>query len=189
MNLLVIDNYDSFTYNLVQYFGELGATCEVLRNDQATLEEINIEPFDGLVLSPGPCDPDQAGISLAAVNQWAGKKPLLGVCLGHQCIGQAYGGKIVRADRLMHGKTSPVHHQESGIFEDLPNPFSATRYHSLVIDPKTMPEELEITATTDEDEIMAIRHRELPLWGVQFHPESLATDSGIMVLKNFLKYC
>ena len=173
----------------MQYFGELGATCEVLRNDQATLEEINIEPFDGLVLSPGPCDPDQAGISLAAVNHWAGNKPLLGVCLGHQCIGQAYGGKIVRADRLMHGKTSPVHHQGSEIFEDLPNPFSATRYHSLVIDPKTMPEELEITAKTDEDEIMAIRHRELPLWGVQFHPESLATDSGIMVLKNFLKYC
>ena len=173
----------------MQYFGELGATCEVLRNDQATLEEINIEPFNGLVLSPGPCDPDQAGISLAAVNHWAGNKPLLGVCLGHQCIGQAYGGKIVRADRLMHGKTSPVHHQGSEIFEDLPNPFSATRYHSLVIDPKTMPEELEITANTDEDEIMAIRHRELPLWGVQFHPESLATDSGIMVLKNFLKYC
>lgn len=189
MNLLVIDNYDSFTYNLVQYFGELGATCKVLRNDQATLKEINIEPFDGLVLSPGPCDPDQAGISLAAVNHWAGNKPLLGVCLGHQCIGQAYGGKIVRADRLMHGKTSPVHHQGSEIFEGLPNPFSATRYHSLVIDPKTMPEELEITAKTDEDEIMAIRHRELPLWGVQFHPESLATDSGIMVLKNFLKYC
>ena len=189
MNLLVIDNYDSFTYNLVQYFGELGATCEVTRNDQATLEEINIEPFDGLVLSPGPCDPDQAGISLAAVNHWAGKKPLLGVCLGHQCIGQAYGGKIVRADRLMHGKTSPVHHQESEIFKDLPNPFSATRYHSLIIDPKSMPEELEVTAKTDEGEIMAIRHRELPLWGVQFHPESLATDSGIMVLKNFLKYC
>ncbi|MDA7823110.1 aminodeoxychorismate/anthranilate synthase component II [Opitutales bacterium] len=189
MNLLVIDNYDSFTYNLVQYFGESGATCKVIRNDEATLDEIDIKPFDGLVLSPGPCAPEQAGISLEAVNHWAGKKPLLGVCLGHQCIGQAYGGKIVRADRLMHGKTSPVRHHGIEIFENLPNPFSATRYHSLIIDPKTMPDELEMTAWTDENEIMAIRHRELPLWGVQFHPESLATDSGIMVLNNFLKYC
>ena len=189
MKLLVIDNYDSFTYNLVQYFGQLGANCEVLRNDQKNLEDIVIEPYDGLVISPGPCDPDQAGISLPAVKRWAGQKPLLGVCLGHQCIGQAFGGKIVRATRLMHGKTSPVHHLNEEIFEGLPNPFSATRYHSLVIEPSSLPDILEITAWTEEQEIMAVRHRELEVWGVQFHPESLATDSGIMVLKNFLKYC
>ena len=189
MKLLVIDNYDSFTYNLVQYFGQLGANCEVLRNDQKNLEDIVIEPYDGLVISPGPCDPDQAGISLPAVKRWAGQKPLLGVCLGHQCIGQAFGGKIVRAARLMHGKTSPVHHLNEEIFEGLPNPFSATRYHSLVIEPSSLPDILEITAWTEEQEIMAVRHRELEVWGVQFHPESLATDSGIMVLKNFLKYC
>jgi anthranilate synthase component 2 len=189
VNLLVIDNYDSFTYNLVQYFGESGADCQVLRNDQQKLEDIDISPFDGLVISPGPCDPDQAGISLPAVKLWAGQKPLLGVCLGHQCIGQAFGGKIVRAPRLMHGKTSPVHHLNSEIFMGMPNPFAATRYHSLVIDPDSLPAELEKTAWTDENEIMAVRHRDLPVWGVQFHPESLATDSGIMVLKNFLKYC
>ncbi len=189
MKLLVIDNYDSFTYNLVQYFGVLGASCEVLRNDEAKLEEIDISRFNGLVLSPGPCDPDQAGISLPAVKRWAGQKPLLGVCLGHQCIGQAYGGQIVRAARLMHGKTSPVFHYGENLFTDLPNPFSATRYHSLVIAPSTLPAALERTAWTEEEEIMAIRHCELPVWGVQFHPESLATDSGIMVLKNFLKYC
>ena len=189
MKLLVIDNYDSFTYNLVQYFGELGANCEVLRNDEKNLDDIVIEPYDGLVISPGPCNPDQAGISLPAVKRWAGQKPLLGVCLGHQCIGQAFGGKIVRAARLMHGKTSPVHHLNEEIFEGLPNPFSATRYHSLVIEPSSLPDILEITAWTEEQEIMAVRHRELEVWGVQFHPESLATDSGIMVLKNFLKYC
>jgi anthranilate synthase component 2 len=189
VKLLVIDNYDSFTYNLVQYFGQLGANCEVLRNDQKNLEDIVIEPYDGLVISPGPCDPDQAGISLPAVKRWAGQKPLLGVCLGHQCIGQAFGGKIVRAARLMHGKTSPVHHLNEEIFEGLPNPFSATRYHSLVIEPSSLPDILEMTAWTEEQEIMAVRHRELEVWGVQFHPESLATDSGIMVLKNFLKYC
>jgi anthranilate synthase component 2 len=189
VNLLVIDNYDSFTYNLVQYFGESGADCQVLRNDQQKLEDIDISPFGGLVISPGPCDPAQAGISLPAVKLWAGQKPLLGVCLGHQCIGQAFGAKIVRAPRLMHGKTSPVHHLNSEIFLGMPNPFSATRYHSLVIDPDRLPAELEKTAWTDENEIMAVRHRDLPVWGVQFHPESLATDSGIMVLKNFLKYC
>jgi|TARA_B100000035_G_C20947980_1_gene530642 anthranilate synthase component 2 len=189
VNLLVIDNFDSFTYNLVQYFGELGASCTVLRNNQVKLEDIDISPFAGLVLSPGPCAPDQAGISLPAVKYWAGQKPLLGVCLGHQCIGQAYGGKIVRAEKLMHGKTSPVIHTGTEIFAKLPNPFAATRYHSLVIEPNSLPDILEKTAWTDEQEIMAIRHRELPLWGVQFHPESLATDSGIMVLNNFLKYC
>jgi anthranilate synthase/aminodeoxychorismate synthase-like glutamine amidotransferase len=189
VNLLVIDNYDSFTYNLVQYFGELGAGCKVVRNDQAKLEDIDISHFDGLVISPGPCDPDQAGISLPAVGIWAGKKPLLGVCLGHQCIGQYYGGKIVRADRLMHGKTSPINHHNQEIFKGLPNPFSATRYHSLLIRPDSLPQELERTAWTDEDEIMGIRHRTLPIWGVQFHPESLATDCGIMILKNFLNSC
>ena len=189
MKLLVIDNYDSFTYNLVQYFGESGARCEVIRNDEVSLENIDIQPFNGLVISPGPCDPDQAGISLDAVKRWTGEKPLLGVCLGHQCIGQAYGGKIVRADRLMHGKTSPVLHTGKSLFEGLPNPFAATRYHSLVIAPQTLPQILEKTAWTEEGEIMAVQHRELKVWGVQFHPESLATDSGIMVLKNFLKYC
>lgn len=189
MKLLVIDNYDSFTYNLVQYFGELGANCVVLRNDQVELAAIKIDSFDGLVISPGPCDPSQAGISLPAVKHWAGKKPLLGVCLGHQCIGQAFGGKIVRAEKLMHGKTSPINHSGTEIFAGLPNPFAATRYHSLVIEPTTLPKTIEITAWTDEQEIMAIRHRDLKVWGVQFHPESLATNSGIMVLKNFLKYC
>lgn len=189
MNLLVIDNYDSFTYNLVQYFGVNGASCKVIRNDEEPLDAIDLAPFDGVVLSPGPCSPDQAGISLSAVTHWAGKKPLLGVCLGHQCIAQAYGAKIVRADRLMHGKTSPVYHQKTEIFQDLPTPFSATRYHSLLIEPSTLPKELEITAETKEKEIMAIRHVDLPVWGVQFHPESLATDRGIMILNNFLKYC
>ena len=187
--LLVIDNFDSFTYNLVQYFGQCGASCTVMRNHERALEEIEVEPFDGLVLSPGPCDPDRAGISLPAVTHWQGKKPLLGVCLGHQCIGQAYGGKIVRADRLMHGKTSPILHQHSHLFEDMPHPFSATRYHSLVIAPVSLPACLEVTAYTEENEIMGIRHKEHPIWGVQFHPESLATDHGIIILKNFLQYC
>ncbi len=189
MNLLLIDNYDSFTYNLVQYFGQSGATCKVVRNDEAKLDELDLSDFDGLVISPGPCDPDRAGISLPAVRFWAGRKPLLGVCLGHQCIGQAFGGKIVRAQRLMHGKTSPIHHYGTGIFEDMPNPFSATRYHSLVIEPQSLPDDLEVTAWTESREIMGVQHRSLPIWGVQFHPESLATDSGIMVLNNFLKYC
>lgn len=189
MKLLVIDNYDSFTYNLVQYFGELQASCEVVRNDQFQLKDIDVSPFDGLVLSPGPCAPDQAGLSLPAVKYWAGKKPLFGVCLGHQCIGQAFGGDIVRAERLMHGKTSPVHHNGEQLFNGLPNPFSATRYHSLLIDPTSLPSELEITARTNEDEIMAVRHKQLPIWGVQFHPESLATENGILILKNFLNCC
>ena len=187
--LLVIDNFDSFTYNLVQYFGQCGASCTVMRNNERALEEVEVEPFDGLVLSPGPCDPDRAGISLPAVTHWQGEKPLLGVCLGHQCIGQAYGGKIVRADRLMHGKTSPILHKNSHLFEDMPQPFSATRYHSLVIAPDSLPACLEVTAHTEENEIMGIRHKEHPIWGVQFHPESLATDHGIIILKNFLQYC
>ena len=187
--LLVIDNFDSFTYNLVQYFGQSGAACEVIRNNQLSLEEIDISPFDGIVLSPGPCDPDRAGISLSAVKTWEGKKPLLGVCLGHQCIAQAYGGSIVRADRLMHGKTSPIHHQNENLFEGLPNPFSATRYHSLLLAPSTLPTSLTVTAETSDGEIMGIQHKDHPTWGVQFHPESLATESGIIILKNFLQYC
>ena len=187
--LLVIDNFDSFTYNLVQYFGQSGAACDVIRNNQLSLEEIDISPFDGIVLSPGPCDPDRAGISLSAVKAWEGKKPLLGVCLGHQCIAQAYGGSIVRADRLMHGKTSPIHHQNENLFEGLPNPFSATRYHSLLLAPSTLPSSLTVTAETSDGEIMGIQHKDHPTWGVQFHPESLATESGIIILKNFLQYC
>ena len=189
MRLLVIDNYDSFTYNLVQYFGELGAHCEVLRNDAKPLGEIGVDEYDGLVLSPGPCSPDKAGISLSAVREWAGVKPLFGVCLGHQCIGQAFGGEIVRASRLMHGKTSPVKHDQEGLFKDLPNPLVATRYHSLLIDPPSLPDCLSVTARTEENEIMGLRHVELPVWGVQFHPESLATEKGIMILKNFLQFC
>ena len=187
--LLVIDNFDSFTYNLVQYFGQSGAACEVLRNNQLLLKEIDISPFDGIVLSPGPCDPDRAGISLPAVRAWEDKKPLLGVCLGHQCIAQAYGGSIVRANRLMHGKTSPIHHQNENLFEGLPNPFSATRYHSLLLAPSTLPASLAVTAETSDGEIMGIQHKDYPIWGVQFHPESLATESGIIILKNFLQYC
>lgn len=187
--LLVIDNFDSFTYNLVQYFGQTGAACEVIRNNQLSLKEIEISPFDGIVLSPGPCDPDRAGISLSAVRAWEGKKPLLGVCLGHQCIAQAYGGSIVRAERLMHGKTSPIHHQNENLFEGLPNPFSATRYHSLLLAPSTLPASLMVTAETSDGEIMGIQHKDYPTWGVQFHPESLATESGIIILKNFLQYC
>ena len=189
MRLFVLDNYDSFTYNLVQYFGELEAEVEVRRNDACLAEELDLSAFDGLVLSPGPCAPDKAGISLALIERFAGKIPILGVCLGHQCVGQAFGGRIVRADRLMHGKTSPIHHDAKDLFANLPDPFTATRYHSLVIEPASLPECLETTARTEENEIMGIRHREHPIWGVQFHPESLATENGIMILKNFLTLC
>ena len=189
MRLFVLDNYDSFTYNLVQYFGELEAEVEVRRNDACLAEGLDLSAFDGLVISPGPCDPDKAGISLALIERFAGKIPILGVCLGHQCVGQAFGGRIVRADRLMHGKTSPIHHNAKDLFADLPDPFTATRYHSLVIEPASLPECLETTAHTEEKEIMGIRHREHPIWGVQFHPESLATENGIMILKNFLTLC
>jgi anthranilate synthase component 2 len=185
--LLMIDNYDSFTYNLVQYFGELGEEVAVYRNDKITLEEITALRPARIVVSPGPCSPEEAGISVAAIRQFAGKIPLLGVCLGHQSIGAAFGGKIVRSSHLMHGKTSPIHHTGRELFQGLTDPFEATRYHSLVVDRSTLPTCLEVTAWVEEGEIMALRHRELPLWGVQFHPESILTVGGMDLLRNFLE--
>ena len=188
MKLLLIDNFDSFTYNLVQYFGELGVEQEVHRNDAITPDEALARNPDAVVISPGPCDPDRAGVSLAMIEAFAGRKPILGVCLGHQCMAQHFGGKIIRADRLMHGKTSPVEHEESGLFAGLPNPFEATRYHSLVVAPESLPDCLRVTARADDGTIMGLRHQELPLHSVQFHPESLATEKGILILKNFLSF-
>ena len=185
--LLMIDNYDSFTYNLVQYFGELGQEVQVYRNDEITLDEIYTLKPAKIVISPGPCTPNEAGISLALINEFAGKIPLLGVCLGHQSIGQAFGGNIIRAKQLMHGKTSQIHHKNSGVFKDIPNPFTATRYHSLVIERETIPDCLEITAWTDDGEIMGVKHKTLAVEGVQFHPESILTDFGHELLNNFLK--
>ena len=185
--LLVIDNFDSFTYNLVQYFGQLGVEQKVYRNNAITVSEaLELNP-DRVMISPGPCSPNEAGVSLEMIAAFAGKKPLLGICLGHQSIGQHFGGKVVRADRLMHGKTSPVRHRDTDIFKGLPNPMEATRYHSLIIERASFPDCLEITAETEEGEIMGLAHRELPVWGVQFHPESLATQEGIKLLENFLK--
>jgi anthranilate synthase component 2 len=190
--LLMIDNYDSFTYNLVQYLGELGADVRVYRNDKITLQEIeNLHPEE-IVISPGPCTPNEAGVSVDTIRQFAGHIPILGVCLGHQSIGQAYGGHIVHAREIMHGKTSWIHHNDAGVFENLPNPFEATRYHSLVIESATLPDCLEVTAwTTDAhggmDEIMGVRHRELAVEGVQFHPESILTGCGHDLLRNFLR--
>ena len=184
--LLMIDNYDSFTYNLVQYFGELGANVRVFRNDEIDLAGIAQLAPDQLVISPGPCSPAEAGISVAAIREFAGKIPLLGVCLGHQSIGVAFGGKVVPAKRLMHGKTSLVHHANSGMFRDLPAPFTCTRYHSLAIERPRLPDCLEITAWTDDDEIMGVRHKTLAVEGVQFHPESILTQHGHALLKNFL---
>lgn len=189
--LLMIDNYDSFTYNLVQYFGELGAAVEVVRNDEITLDEIAQRAPQHLVISPGPCTPNEAGISLAAIRAFAGKIPILGVCLGHQSIGQAFGGTIVHARQIMHGKTSAVLHQQQGVFKDLPRAFQATRYHSLVVDKNTLPDCLQVTAWTltdngEIDEIMGLRHKTLPIEGVQFHPESILTEHGHQLLKNFL---
>jgi para-aminobenzoate synthetase component 2 len=184
--LLVIDNYDSFTYNLVQYLGELEAEMRIFRNDEITPgEAVDLQPR-GLLLSPGPCSPNEAGISLSLLETFAGKIPIFGVCLGHQCIGQAFGGKVIRAARLMHGKTSPIHHRGTDLFEGLPSPFSATRYHSLIVERDSLPDCLEITAETEEGEIMGLRHRELPIWGVQFHPESLATEHGLALMRNFM---
>lgn len=185
--LLMIDNYDSFTYNLVQYFAELGAEVVVHRNDGITLEEIEKIKPDHIVISPGPCTPNEAGISVAAIKHFAGKIPVLGVCLGHQSIGQAFGGKIIHAKQLMHGKTSPIFHNNTSVFHGLPSPFTATRYHSLVIERESLPECLEITAWTEDGEIMGVRHRTLAVEGVQFHPESILTEHGHDMLKNFLQ--
>ncbi|WP_126446479.1 anthranilate synthase component II [Sulfuricystis multivorans] len=185
--LLMIDNYDSFTYNLVQYFGELGEPVRVFRNDAITLEEIAAMAPDYLVISPGPCSPKEAGISVDAIRTFAGKLPILGVCLGHQSIGYAFGGEIVHAKQLMHGKISPVHHADVGIFSGLPNPFNATRYHSLAIRRETLPGCLEVTAWTDDGEIMGVRHKAFAIQGVQFHPESIMTEHGYRLLKNFLE--
>mgnify|MGYP001824692207 FL=1 len=190
--LLMIDNYDSFTYNLVQYFGELGSDVRVFRNDEITVDEIGrLEP-DHLVISPGPCTPSEAGVSVQAIEAFAGKIPILGVCLGHQSIGQAFGGRVVHAHGVMHGKTSPIYHGDTGVFTDLPDPFEATRYHSLVIELASLPACLEVTAWTrladgSVDEIMGVRHRELPVQGVQFHPESILTEYGHKLLRNFLE--
>ncbi|MCL5975758.1 MAG: aminodeoxychorismate/anthranilate synthase component II [Gammaproteobacteria bacterium] len=189
--LLMIDNYDSFTYNLVQYFAELGAEVEVQRNDKLTINDIETLNPELIVISPGPCTPNEAGISLEVIHHFAGKKPILGVCLGHQAIGQAFGGNVVHARQIMHGKTSPVHHNNVGVFRGLNNPLQATRYHSLVIKKETLPDCFEVTAWTENvdgtiDEIMGVRHKTLPIEGVQFHPESILTEQGHQLLKNFL---
>jgi anthranilate synthase/aminodeoxychorismate synthase-like glutamine amidotransferase len=186
--ILVIDNYDSFTYNLVQYLGELGADVVVRRNDEITVDEIGALQPDGLVLSPGPCAPAQAGVTVAAVRKWGSTIPTLGVCLGHQAIGEAYGGVVVRADRVMHGKTSEIEHKSEGVFAGLPSPMVAMRYHSLIVDPATLPDCLEVVAVAADDrhEIHGVRHKEFPVYGVQFHPESVMTPHGKQLLKNFL---
>ncbi len=185
--LLMIDNYDSFTYNLVQYLGELGADIKVFRNDKITIHDIEALNPERIVISPGPCTPKEAGISVELIKHFSGKVPLLGVCLGHQSIGAAFGGEIIRAPRLMHGKTSMIHHDGKNIFKGLPNPFEATRYHSLVIKKDTLPDCLEITAWTDIEEIMGVRHKDLLIEGVQFHPESILTTVGKNLLRNFLQ--
>jgi anthranilate synthase component II len=184
--VLVIDNYDSFVYNLVQYLGELGAEPLVHRSDELTLDQIVDLVPDAVLISPGPGRPEDAGLSNAVVEHFAGRRPVLGVCLGHQCIGQVYGGEVVRAPEIMHGKTSLVHHDGTGVFAGLPSPFEATRYHSLIVDRASVPAELAITAWTDDDVVMGLRHRELPVEGVQFHPESILTAGGHDLLRNFL---
>ncbi len=184
--LLMIDNYDSFTYNLVQYLGELGQEVKVARNDEISLDEIARMVPATIVISPGPCTPNEAGISLALIARFAGKIPILGVCLGHQAIGQAFGGKVIHAKTLMHGKVSRIHHSGKGVFRGLPSPYEATRYHSLAIERESCPAELEITAWTEDGEIMGVRHRTLALEGVQFHPESILTEHGHALLRNFL---
>jgi anthranilate synthase component 2 len=189
--ILMIDNYDSFTYNVVQYLGELKADVKVVRNDELTVEQIRELAPEKIVISPGPCTPNEAGISLAVIKEFAGKIPLLGICLGHQSIGQAFGGKVIRARAVMHGKTSPIYHSNSGVFAGLNNPFTATRYHSLIVEKESLPECLEITAWTqtdagEVDEIMGLRHKTLAVQGVQFHPESILTEHGHQLLKNFL---
>jgi anthranilate synthase component II len=185
--LLMIDNYDSFTYNLVQYFGELGEEVKVVRNDELDVEALEQLKPERIVVSPGPCTPDQAGISLELIKRNAGRIPILGVCLGHQAIGQAFGGHVIHAKTLMHGKVSRIHHTGAGVFRGLPSPYNATRYHSLAIERETCPAELEITAWTEDGEIMGVRHRSLPVEGVQFHPESILTEHGHKLLRNFLE--
>jgi anthranilate synthase component 2 len=187
IKLLMVDNYDSFTYNIVQYFGELGADIEVFRNDEISLEGIAQRKPDRLVISPGPCSPAEAGISVAAIQHFAGKLPIFGVCLGHQSIGAAFGGKIVRAQELMHGKTSVIHTTQQGVFRNLPEKFTVNRYHSLAIERASCPTDLEVTAWTDDGEIMGVRHKSLAIEGVQFHPESILTEHGHAMLKNFLE--
>ncbi len=183
----MIDNYDSFTYNLVQYFGELGEAMKVARNDEISLEDVERLAPKGIVISPGPCTPNEAGISLPLIERFAGKVPILGVCLGHQAIGQAFGGRVIHARQLMHGKVSPIHHAGVGVFRGLPSPFNATRYHSLAVERSTLPAALEITAWTDDGEIMGLRHRTLAIEGVQFHPESILTEHGHALLRNFVQ--
>ncbi len=184
--ILVIDNYDSFTYNLVQYLGELKAAPVVFRNDEISIAKIQKLRPKQIVISPGPCTPNEAGISCEVIRTFSGKVPILGVCLGHQCIGDVFGGKIIRAKNIMHGKTSQIHHGRKGIFKNLPDPFTATRYHSLLVEKKSFPAELEITAWTSENEIMGLQHKKHPTWGVQFHPESILTQGGKEILRNFL---
>jgi len=186
--ILVIDNYDSFTYNIVQYIGEVRNDLEVFRNDQITLDQIEEKNPDHIVISPGPCTPKEAGISTDVARTFGSKIPTLGVCLGHQCVGEAFGGKVVLADRLMHGKTSMIHHNEDKLYREVPSPFEATRYHSLVVEKESLPDCFELTAWTDQDEVMGIRHKELPIWGVQFHPESILTREGKQIVHNFLKF-
>jgi len=185
--ILLLDNYDSFTYNLAQYLGELGCQVEVHRNDRISVEQVAQRKPEGIVISPGPCTPKEAGISVELIQKLAGRIPILGVCLGHQAIGAAFGGKIIRAPKLFHGKTSEIKHGGEGVFRDLPNPFTATRYHSLIVQRKSLPKELKITAETEDGIIMGLRHREYKLEGVQFHPESVLTESGKKLLKNFLE--
>ncbi|MFC5452624.1 aminodeoxychorismate/anthranilate synthase component II [Paenibacillus aestuarii] len=185
--ILVIDNYDSFTYNLVQYLGEIGEEVTVRRNDEIDLAGVEALAPDHILISPGPCTPNEAGISLAIIDHFKGKIPIFGVCLGHQSIGQAFGGEVIRAERLMHGKTSPIYHDGQTLFEGLPSPFTATRYHSLIVKAETLPDCLEVSAHTAEGEIMALRHKEYPIEGVQFHPESIITDHGHQILRNFLR--
>jgi anthranilate synthase/aminodeoxychorismate synthase-like glutamine amidotransferase len=187
--IAVIDNYDSFTYNLVQYLGQLGADPQVFRNDQVTVAQLEAQRLEGLVISPGPKTPKEAGISNDALQHFAGKVPVLGVCLGHQCLGHVYGGEVVRAERILHGKTSQIIHQGRGIFSGLDNPFQATRYHSLVVRRESLPPVLEVVAWTAEGEIMGLKHREHDTWGVQFHPESILTEQGPHLLQNFLTLC
>ncbi|GGG10487.1 aminodeoxychorismate/anthranilate synthase component II [Paenibacillus aceti] len=184
--ILVIDNYDSFTYNLVQYLGELGEEVVVRRNDEIDLDGISSLKPDHILLSPGPCTPNEAGITLDVIERFKGVIPIFGVCLGHQAIGQVFGGKVIRAERLMHGKTSPIHHKGESVFDGLPSPFTATRYHSLIVERETLPDCLEITAETAEGEIMGLRHKQYAVEGVQFHPESIITDHGHQILRNFL---